>query len=70
MELKIVKKELNTTITEVTIVEHEGKDYVVTDYVNSENGKIIDTEIEDELGYLVNMDIAEEIIDFLKSNEK
>jgi len=68
--MKIVKKELNTTITEVTIVEHEGKDYVVTDYVNSENGKIIDTEIEDELGYLVNMDIAEEIIDFLKSNEK
>ena len=68
--MKIVRKESNTTITEVTIVEHEGKDYVVTDYVNSENGKIIDTEIEDELGYLVNMDIAEEIIDFLKSNEK
>ena len=68
--MKIVKKELNTTITEVTIVEHEGKDYVVTDYVNSENGKIIDTEIEDELGYLVNMDIAEEIIEFLESNEK
>ena len=68
--MKIVRRELNTTITEVTIVEHEGKDYVVTDYINSENGKIIDTEIEDELGYLVNMDIAEEIIDFLKSNEK
>ena len=48
--MKIVRKESNTTITEVTIVEHEGKDYVVTDYVNSENGKIIDTEIEDEIG--------------------
>ena len=68
--MKIVRRELNTTITEVTIVEHEGKSYVVTDYVNSENGKIIDTEIKDELGYLVDMDIAEEIIDFLESNEK
>ena len=68
--MKIIRKEYNPTITKTTVVEYkDSKLYVVTDYINSENGKVLATEIKNEFGIEVPDDVYSEIQLFLLGSQ-